>query len=137
MDGLSAAASIITIVQIAVSVITYLKDVKDAPKECRKCVVEISNSNTLLLELDLHLSESSSQEPWYANVQVLAAEDGPLNQYKQSLLHLLTKVEAKSKVRKLANALMWNFIKDEVAGILAKMERLKSLVSIALEMDHL
>ncbi len=62
MDGLSGAASIITVVQIAGNVIMYLKDVKDAPKECRKCVVEISNSITLLLKLDLHLSESDSQE---------------------------------------------------------------------------
>ena len=63
MDGLSGAASIITIVQIASSVITYLIDVKDALKECRKCVVEISNLNTLLLKLQDHLSEVSSQEP--------------------------------------------------------------------------
>jgi hypothetical protein len=32
---------------------------------------------------------------------------------------------------------MWSFIKEDVAGMLAGMERLKSLVSIALEMDHL
>jgi hypothetical protein len=137
MDGLSGTASIIAVVQIAGSVITYLKDVKDAPKECRKCMVEISNSNTLLLELDLHLSESSSQEPWYAEVRALRVKDGPLDQYNQALQHLLTKVEPKSKIRKLANVLTWNFIKEDVAGILTRMERLKSLVSIALEMDHL
>jgi len=135
MDGLSGAASIIAVVQIAGSVITYLNDVKNAPKECRKCVVEISNSNTLLLKLDLWLSESNSEDPRY--VEALATKDGPLDQYKQALQHLLTKVEPKNKVQKLANVLTWNFIKEEVAGVLARMERLKSLVSIALEMDHL
>jgi hypothetical protein len=137
MDGLSGGASIIAVMQIAGSVITYLRDVKDAPKECRKCMVEISNSNTLLLELDLHLSESSPQEPWYAEVRTIAEKDGPLDQYRQALQHLLAKIESKSKVRKLANTLMWSFIKEDVAGMLAGMERLKSLVSIALEMDHL
>jgi len=137
MDGLSGAASIIAVVQIAGSVITYLNDVKNAPKECRKCVVEISNSNTLLLKLDLWLSESNSEDPWYVEVHALAIKDGPLDQYKQALQHLLTKVEPKNKVQKLANVLTWNFIKEEVAGVLARMERLKSLVSIALEMDHL
>ena len=137
MDGLSGGASIIAVMQIAGSVITYLRDVKDAPKECRKCMVEISNSNTLLLELDLHLSESSPQEPWYAEVRTIADKDGPLDQYRQALQHLLAKIESKSKVRKLANTLMWSFIKEDVAGMLAGMERLKSLVSIALEMDHL
>jgi hypothetical protein len=33
--------------------------------------------------------------------------------------------------------LAWKFSKKEVNDILAKLERLKSLISIALEMDHL
>ena len=137
MDGLSSAASIIAVVQVAASVITYLIDVKNAPKDCKKCVVEISNSNTLLLNLDLRLNESNSEDPWYVEVHALAIKDGPLDQYNQALQHLLTKVKPKNKVQKLANVLTWKFIKDEVAGVLARMERLKSLVSIALEMDHL
>jgi hypothetical protein len=40
-------------------------------------------------------------------------------------------------MRKLVNTLLWLWIKEEVAGLIAKMERLKTLVSIALEMDHL
>ena len=98
MDALSGAASIIAVVQIAGSVITYLIDVKDAPKECRKSVVEISNLNTLLLKLQDRLSEASSQEPWYVEIQALAVKDGPLDQYKQALQHLLAKVQPKSKV---------------------------------------
>ena len=137
MDGLSVAASIIAVLQLTGQVITYLNDVKDAPKECRKCMVEVSNSNTLLLKLNLRLSESSSQEPWYAEVQTLAVKDGPLDQYKLALQHLLAKVEPTNKVQKLAKILTWNFIKEEVASILARMERLKTLVSIALEIDHL
>jgi hypothetical protein len=100
-------------------------------------MVEVSNSNTLLLKLDLRLSESSSQEPWYAEVQALAVKDGPLDQYKLALQHLVAKIEPTNKMRKLTNILIWNFIKEEVASIVSKMERLKTLVSIALEMDHL
>lgn len=88
MDALSVTASIIAVLQLTGDVITYLSDVKDAPKECRKCMVEVSNSNTLLLKLNLRLSESSSEEPWYNEVQVLAVKDGPLDQYKLSLQHL-------------------------------------------------
>src|SRR5256885_204326 len=135
MDPLSVTASVIAILQLAGEVIGYLNDVKDSPKECRKCMVEISNSNTLLLKLNLRLSESSSKEPWYTEVQGLAVKDGPLNQYKLALQQLLAKVKPANGMRKLANPLMWKFIKEEVASILARMERLKSLVSIALEMD--
>jgi hypothetical protein len=137
MDVLSVAASIIAIIQIAGQVTTYLADVKDAPRECENCIIELSNSNILLLQLKARLSESSPQEPWYAKVHALNVQDGPLDQYKRSLEDLLEKVNAQSKMRKLINTLLWSRIKEEVAGLLAKMERLKSLVSIALQMDHL
>jgi hypothetical protein len=137
MDGLSVAASIIAVWQLTSQVITYLNDVKDAPKECRNCMVEVSESNALLFKLNLRLSESSSEGLWYAEVQALAVKDGALDKYKLALEHLLAKIEPKNKMRKLANVLMWNFVKEEVASILARTERLKTLVSIALEMDHL
>jgi hypothetical protein len=106
MDGLGAAASVIAVFQLAGGVITYLNDVKDAPKECRKCMIEISNLNTLLLRLNLHLSESGSGEPWYQEVDALAVKDGPLGQYKLALQHLLVKVDPLSKMRRTASALM-------------------------------
>jgi hypothetical protein len=137
MDGLSVAATVITVVQIAGQVLTYLGDVKDAPRECENCMMEVSNSNILLLQLKARLSESTSQGPWYAEVQALNVKDGPLDQYKRSLEDVLQKVEAPNKLRKLVDALLWSWIKKEVASLLAKMERLKTFVSIALEMDHL
>jgi hypothetical protein len=137
MDGLSVATSIIAVIQIAGQVTTYLFDVKDAPRECEKCTIELSNSNTLLLLLKARLSESSSQEPWYAKVQALGVKDGPLDQYKGSLEEFLKKVKTPNKMRKLVNTLLWSWIKEEVAGIFATMERLKTLVSTALELDHL
>jgi hypothetical protein len=76
-----------------------------------------SNSNTLLLKLKNRLSESSSTEPWYAEAQALAVKNGPLDQYKLAIEHLLAKVETENKMRKLANVLMWNFVKEEVASI--------------------
>ena len=123
--ALSVTASIIAVLQLTGDVITYLRGIKGTPKECRKCMVEISNSNTLLFKLDLHLSESSSEEPWYTEVQALAVKDGPLDQYKLSLQRLLAKVRPTNRMRKLANTLVWTFVK-EMAGILARTERLKS-----------
>jgi hypothetical protein len=47
MDGLSAAASIAAVLQLIVEVIEYLNDVKDAPKECQRCMTEASNLQSL------------------------------------------------------------------------------------------
>jgi len=137
MDGLSIAASITAVVQIAGSVITYLSDVKHAPKECGKCLMEVSHSTIFLLKLKDRVSESSFTDSWFTEVQALARKDGPLDQYKLALEELVAKVAPKAKVQKLATVLMWNFIKEEVARISARMERLQTLVSIALEMDQL
>lgn len=40
-------------------------------------------------------------------------------------------------MKELARILMWTFIKNEVANILARTERLKTFISVELEMDHL
>lgn len=97
MEGLSVAASIIAVVQITGSVITYLNNVKDAPKECEQYMIELSNLNTLLLQLKSRLNESNSHEPWYAKAQTLNVKDGPLDQYKLALEHLLAKVGPTNK----------------------------------------
>ncbi|KAH8781605.1 hypothetical protein BGZ57DRAFT_759893 [Hyaloscypha finlandica] len=136
MDGLSVAASIIAVVQIAGSVISYLSDVKNAPKECKKCQIEASLSNALLLRLEDRLGESSAAGPWFDEVQALARKDGPLAQYKLSLAALLAKIEPKSKLRNALNILLWSSIKEDVALVLATIERVKTLIGIALEMDH-
>jgi hypothetical protein len=137
MAELGVAASIIAIVQITGTLISYLNDVKDAPKECSNCMIELSHSTTLLLQLRGRVSESKSEDPWYVNVQTLDVENGPLYQYKRSLDDLLEKVKTSSKMRKAVNALLWPWIKEDVARLFAKLERLKSLVNITLELDNL
>ena len=41
------------------------------------------------------------------------------------------------RLKKAGEALVWMFKKKEIASILGRMERLKILVEIALQMDHL
>jgi hypothetical protein len=137
MDGLSDVASIIAVLQLTGAVIGYLNDVKDAPKECQQCTIEASNIQNLLINLRYRLEQGQAGDPWFTAVRALSIENGPLDQYKQALEQLRSRVEIQDGVQKVKRRLLWKFIKAEVAGILARMERLKTLVSIALEMDHL
>jgi hypothetical protein len=41
-----------------------------------------------------------------------------------------------SGIRKVGNAILWTFSKQEVDVLLSRMERLKTLIQNALEMDH-
>ena len=137
MDGLSNAASIIAVLQLTGAVIGYLNDVKDAPKECQQCTIEASNIQNLLINLRYRLEQGQAGDPWFTAVRALNIENGPLDQYKQALEQLRSRVEIQDGVQKVKRRLLWKFSKEEVASILARMERLNSLVNIALEMDHL
>lgn len=137
MDPLSATASIIAIIQLSSTVLGYLNDVKNASKDCVKCAVEAANLYSLLMNLRSRLEEGNSHEPWYNAVRSLGGENGPLDQYKQVLELLQTKLTGGDGLKKIGHALMWKFSKEEVKSMLERMERLKTLVQIALEMDHL
>ena len=137
MDGLSAAASIIAVLQLTGNVITYLNDVKDAPKECQQCTIEASNLQNLLINLRYRFEQTQKGDPWFIAIRALTVENGPFDQYKQALEQLLSKVETQHVGQKIRRRLFWTFSKTEIANILTRMERLKSLVTIALEMDHL
>jgi hypothetical protein len=137
MDALSAAASIITVLQLTSTVIGYLNDVKDAPKECQQCKIEASNLESLLKSLLCCVVQGQTGDPWFTAIRALNIDNGPLDQYKQVLEQLRSRLEIKDRVQEFKRRLLWKFRKEEIASILARMERLKSLVSIALENDHL
>jgi hypothetical protein len=137
MDPLSVTASVVAVLQLTTEVIQYLADVKDAPKECQQCVIEVSSLLNLLISLRYRAEHAQIGDPWFEQLLKLNIEDGPLDQYKQALEQLYSRVENRDGVREVKRRLLWKFSRKEVATILARMERLKSLVSIALEMDHM
>ncbi|KAI4940642.1 hypothetical protein J4E91_011293 [Alternaria rosae] len=136
MDPLSAIASVIAILQLSAKVLSYLNDVKDTSKGRAQCAIEASNLHNLLKNLRFRLEEGHGHQSWFSAVQALAVENGPLDQFKQALETLQAKMTDGGHLKKVKEALVWNFKKEEVDAILARMERLKTLVEIALQMDH-
>ena len=138
MDPLSYTASFIAILQLSSKVLGYLNDVKDATKDCKQCTIEVANVHSLLTNLRFRLEEQKElRAQWYKATQDLAIHNGPLDQFKQALEQLESRLgRNKGRVRRVGNAIVWAFKKEEVANILARIERLKKLVMIALEMDH-
>ena len=137
MDPLSATASIIAILQLSSKVVRYLTDVKDAPRERATCAVEVSNLYSLLLNLRFDLEGGSATTPWHTAVRALTVENGPLDQFKQALETLQSRMTDGGRLKKAGDMLVWKFKKEEVASILGRIERLKTLVEIALQRDHL
>jgi hypothetical protein len=136
MDPLSVTASIIAILQLTVKVGQALSDANSASKERSQFTADTSNLSKLLFDLSFRLDESSD-DPWHANVRTLGGKDGLIYQYRIALEGLTDKISAGHGLKRTAKTLLWKYIRDDAERILSKIERLKSLVQIALEMDHL
>lgn len=132
MDPLSVTASINAVLQLSFKVLSYLNDVNVASKDRARCAIEASNLHSLLLNLRSRLEGGDASQPWY-----IAVENGPLDQFKQALETLEAKMTDGGRLKKAGEALMWKFKKEEIANTLARIERLKTLIEIALQMDHL
>lgn len=137
MDPLSVAASIIAILQLSAKVLSYLNNVKDAPKDRAKCAVEVSSLHSLLLSLRFHLEEGDASQSCYVAVRELAVENGPLDEFKQALEKLQARMTDGGRLKKAGDALMWKFKKEEISEVLNRIERLKTHILVALHMDHL
>ncbi|KAH7382754.1 ankyrin repeat-containing domain protein [Phaeosphaeria sp. MPI-PUGE-AT-0046c] len=137
MDPLSVLASIIAVLQLTNKVIGYLNDVKDASKERARCAVETSNLYSLLTNLRFRLEDEDVENPWFVAIRALAVENGPFDQFKEALELLQDRMTSgRSHLAQFTEPLVWKFKKQEVDRILQSIERLKTMVAIALQNDH-
>ena len=137
MDPLSMTASIIAIMQLAQSVAGYLNDIKDASKEQVRIATEISSINALLIPLKSRIKDAHPGDPWFAGVQRLGDKGGSLDQFESTLKQLKSKVEQADGYMKAVRVLTWTFNKTEVSAMLSRIERVKTLVILALANDTL
>lgn len=136
MDPFSFAASVVTILQVTFKVGECLRDAKDASTECSQFMTEASNLSNLLVTLVSRISETS-HDPWCRKVQELGGKDGVIYQYRVALEQLKDKLTKGHEIKKIKKTLLWKYVREDAEHILSRIERLKSLVQIALEMDHL
>lgn len=137
MDPLSVTASIITVLDLTAKVISFLNGIKNASKERATCAIEASNVFNLLTNLRYRLEEATPGDPWFTAVRALGMENGPLDQFKGTLEELIAKLTLGNAFKKMGRAIVWKLEKAEVNDIISRIERFKSLIQIALEMDHL
>lgn len=137
MDPLSIALSITALVKLTKDVVLYIKEAKDASDERKKFVRETASLSGMLTTLVDFVNEEDADNPWLLAVLELVAKDGPFDQFALALQELKTKVAPTFGMRKVGQMLVWKHIKEDVQALLSQIERLKTLVGVALEMDHM
>src|SRR5271170_7609968 len=89
MDPLSVTASIIAVLQLGSTVLKYLGDVKDATRDCKSIIDEISSTRGILSALNETVGDATdSGETWSATIRALGEPDGPLVMLKNTLQQL-------------------------------------------------
>ena len=115
---------------------SYLNDLHNAPKERAQLAQEILGLLSLLITLKDKVENADPASPWFCRLHSLGQPGGALDLYKQrldELAILLAKVGSKSPGKDL----FWSFDKKRIRDALTMIERLKSLINIALQEDNL
>ena len=136
ITAVSLAATVTQLIDATCKVIGYLNDVKNAPKERGQLAREVSNLLPLFTDLRCRIDDSNSEDPWFNGLKSLGGKGGPLEAFKEAMEKIATKLGPKSGIRRVTEALSWTLEKKEVDALLAKIERLKSLVGLALQKDN-
>jgi hypothetical protein len=131
------AASIVQLIDVTTKVTKYLNDVKDAPKDRARLAREATNTLALLTDLRYRVEEANSTDSWFTGVRSLGVAGGPMDQFKEAMEELAAKLQPVTGIKKIGKTLHWTLDKNKISDILAEIERLKTLVILALDKDHL
>jgi hypothetical protein len=138
MDPLSLTVSITALINTTAQVVSYLNDVKDAPKERAKLASEAACLYPLLIQLKYRVDEAKAGDKWYESTRtLLGGPNGPLDQFRNALAELAGKLAPVAGLKEFGRKLIWTLDKRECTDILAKIERLKTLTGLALQEDTL
>ncbi|MCJ1282616.1 hypothetical protein MMC26_001941 [Xylographa opegraphella] len=133
MDPVSViglVASLLQLIDVTVQTIQYINEVKDAPKQRARLAREASSLLMLLTDLRYRVEENDESSAWFAGVRSL---ESPLGIFKQDLEDIARKLRPRNTVR---TAFGWPFEEKQINAILVKIERTKTLVSLALQKDN-
>ncbi|KAI0868926.1 ankyrin [Hypoxylon argillaceum] len=143
MDPVSAVgfvASIIQLIETTAKVVRYVNAVKDAPTERAQFARHASSLLALLTDLRYRVEDAkSASETWFVALRSLGVGGGPLDQLQGQMECLATKLQPVSntdRLEKARKALAWTLNKKEIVEALAQIERVKTLVMLALQNDQ-
>ena len=136
-DPLSVSASIIAVLQLTGTIVSYLRDVRGASEERQRILNEITSASGMLYGLKDLAEREQHADPSPTAARLLCAKNGPLYQFKEALEHLASRLAPVTGFREAGKSLLWPFQKREISEILVIIERQKTYFVLALQNQHL
>jgi len=135
-DPLSVTASVIAVLQVVGTVVSYLKAIKDGPEHRKRILSEVLAIEAFLSILKQR-AESADRHDWVQTLTSLNMPNGPLDQFRQTLEHLKSKLQPTGSTNKTLKALTWPFSGREMIDLVSMLDRQSSLFKLALQNDHM
>ena len=132
---LGLVASIVQLINGISRVIKYAGEVRNAPNEREAVSLEAANLISLLMALKQRAEADSCKASWFSSVRSLGMPQGPIPQLYEAVEQLGTRLKLRKKM--INDYLMWPSDRKECVIILARIERLKSLIGLTLNDDLL
>ncbi len=143
-EVLGVASSVTALIGNIVTFTKYVKDVKNAPEEITQFLKELEHLEIYLTALGRFIQLSTEEDPWLKTLKQLfappvaapgAAPDGLFKELEELLDGLKEKVRNDSPQWKMVKKrLLWT-TKTSVEDDLKKIERFKTLVMSAVQVD--
>ncbi|PBK81242.1 hypothetical protein ARMGADRAFT_813825 [Armillaria gallica] len=143
--ALGVVSSVTTLIENIVTFTKYVKDVKNAPGEITQFSKELAHLEIYLTALRGFIQQSTEDDRWLKTLKQLfappvdalgAAPDGLFKELEELLDGLKEKVNNDPPQWKMVKKrLLWTLTKTSVEDDLKKIERFKTLVMSALQLD--
>ena len=138
MAAVGLAASIVQILELTATLVSYLNSVENASKEQKALEAEAAAVYGVLVQLKRRVEDADEDKDWFKTVRILGEPNGALGQYDTALQKLQSKVKDTSTIGgKIAHSVTWKFRKDDVEAVLQSIERVKLTANLALTNDLL
>ncbi len=139
-DAVGVASSVSAFIKNILTLINYVKDVYNAPDEIAQSLKELTYLRTYLSAVDELISRSTENGAWLKTLKQL--DENPSNSVFNELMKLLEELDKKLRVappqwKIVKKRLLWTLTKTSVEEDLKKIERLKTLIMSAVQVDHL
>ena len=139
MDGLSAAANLVSIVQLSAQVFSLCQEYYIGVKQSRDEIQRLSNEVLAIHEILEKISDllDGPDAAKFATLALLEKRNGPAQQCAAQLQEIKTQLGPHEGMRKLGRrALKWPLKSDNVNKMVLALERYKSSFTLALTTDQ-
>ncbi|KAK0216588.1 hypothetical protein EDD85DRAFT_798383 [Armillaria nabsnona] len=139
-DAMGVASSVSASMKNILTLINYVKDVYNAPTEISQFLKELKFLRIYLSAVDVQIWRSTENGPWLKILKQL--DDNPPDSVFKELMELLEKHDKKLRIappqwKMVKKRLLWTLTKTSVEEDLKRIERLKTLVMSAVQVDHM